>query len=152
MDAEEITRFEVVKSLSTFQLLFKAARLTNELALSALRQTPGMENLRASHTSLLPFLDYEGTRISVLADRMGISKQAVQQLVDELEAMGGVHRIPDPTDGRAKLVKFRNGALFNGINHLRALEDHVAQALPDGHLGSLRSILVDLIQALESNP
>jgi hypothetical protein len=47
-------------------------------------------------------------------------------------------------------VKFRDGVPFDGINHLRALEDHVAQALPEGHLEMLRSILVDLIQALES--
>lgn len=47
-------------------------------------------------------------------------------------------------------MKFSDGVLFDGINHLRALEDHVAQALPEDHLEMLRNILVDLIQALES--
>lgn len=33
-----------------------------------------------------------------------MGKPALDELVDELEAMGLVERVPDPSDGRAKLV------------------------------------------------
>lgn len=36
---------------------------------------------------------------------LGISKQAVQQLVDELVADGIVERVPDPQDGRGRIVR-----------------------------------------------
>jgi len=45
-----------------------------------------------------------GAPQAAIAAALGISKQAVQQLVDELEAEGVVSRIPNPEDARGKLV------------------------------------------------
>ena len=42
---------------------------------------------------------------SALTAALGVSKQAVQQFVDELVAEGAVERVPDPDDGRGKLVR-----------------------------------------------
>jgi len=42
---------------------------------------------------------------SALSAALGVSKQAVQQFVDELVAEGAVERIPDPADGRGKIVR-----------------------------------------------
>ena len=50
-------------------------------------------------------LDPEGTRLSVLAERAQIAKQTATALVDKLERAGYVQRVPDPTDGRARLVR-----------------------------------------------
>jgi DNA-binding MarR family transcriptional regulator len=47
-----------------------------------------------------------GLSQSALTAAMGISKQAVQQLVDELADEGIVERVPDPADGRGKIVRF----------------------------------------------
>ena len=43
----------------------------------------------------------EGTRLTVLAERLGVSTQATRQLVDEREEMGFVERARDPADARA---------------------------------------------------
>jgi len=59
-----------------------------------------------ARSSIIPYLDREGTRQGVLVQRMGLSKQAVQQLVDDLEREGIVERRPDPTDRRGKIVAF----------------------------------------------
>jgi hypothetical protein len=48
----------------------------------------GRPRLRRSHTSLLPHIDLGGTRVTDLAERLGVSKQAASQLVDDLEAIG----------------------------------------------------------------
>jgi len=42
---------------------------------------------------------------SALTAALGVSKQAVQQFVDELVTEGVVERVPDPDDGRGKLVR-----------------------------------------------
>ena len=47
-----------------------------------------------------------GLSQSALTAAMGISKQAVQQLVDELVAEAIVERVPDPSDGRGRIVRF----------------------------------------------
>jgi DNA-binding MarR family transcriptional regulator len=50
-------------------------------------------------------IDDEGTSLTELAARSGVSKQAMVQFVNELEAGGYVVRIPDAHDGRSKLVR-----------------------------------------------
>lgn len=117
-------KLETKKAASTLQLLFRAARLLNERAIGRVRERTG-KPLRPSHTALLPHLDLEGTRLTVLAERLGVSKQAAGQLVDELEEMGFVERARDPDDARAKLVRFsRRGqkSLFEGLAVLGELE------------------------------
>ena len=47
----------------------------------------------------------EGSRVTDLAEQARITKQSAAFLVDQLEAAGYVDRIPDPTDGRARLVR-----------------------------------------------
>src|SRR5579884_4239839 len=56
------------------------------------------------HGAVFANLDREGTRPTVLAQRAGMGKAAMGELVDELERLGYVERRPDPHDRRAKLV------------------------------------------------
>lgn len=53
---------------------------------------------------VLAHLGPSGISQAVLTERMGLTKQAVQQLVDQLEALDVVGRAPDPNDGRAKRI------------------------------------------------
>jgi DNA-binding MarR family transcriptional regulator len=46
-----------------------------------------------------------GTRLTELARRAGVTKQAMMIVVDDLEVRGLVRRTPDPEDGRAKVVR-----------------------------------------------
>lgn len=50
-------------------------------------------------------LDPDGTRLTVLAGRAGLTHQSVGEVVAELERRGFVERIADPTDRRARLVR-----------------------------------------------
>lgn len=56
--------------------------------------------------SLFMNLDMQGTRLTELAARARLTKQAMQELVERAEASGWVSRRPDRTDGRAKIVMF----------------------------------------------
>lgn len=141
-----------VKRESTIQLLFRASRLLDERALARLPTEPGRPRMRRSHTALLPHIDLDGTRITDLADRVGVSKQAISQLVDDLEAAGVVAREADPDDARAKRVVFtargRQGIL-EGLALLRAMEAELAAEVGERRMEELRRALVAVLAVIE---
>jgi DNA-binding MarR family transcriptional regulator len=145
-------RLEAAKQANTLQLLFKAARLVDEEAVRRVAAVEGAPRLRRSHTALLPHIDLEGTRISELAHRLGISKQAVSELIDDLEAAGVVKRSPDPDDARARRVAFtpegRQG-LLDGLAVLRRFEQELSRAVGAGTMKDLHTALERLLGHLE---
>jgi DNA-binding MarR family transcriptional regulator len=73
--------------------------------------TRGHGRLQPSHQVVLTSLGLEGSRLTALAQRAGMTKQAMGQIVDDLERLGYVERTPDPGDGRAKIVRFTPAGL-----------------------------------------
>ncbi len=65
----------------------------------------GFPNCPPSFHPIFENLDPEGTRLTVLAGRAGITHQSVGEVVAELELRGYVERVPDPVDRRARLVR-----------------------------------------------
>ena len=83
----------------------------------------------AAHIHITRHLDQKGSRLTDLAFRAGMSKQAMGTLVDQCEAWGMVIRENDPTDGRARQVRFTDV----GLAWLGAYRDAVAQAESEMH-------------------
>lgn len=140
-------RLEQAKHQATLQLLFRAARLLDEEALARLGRSD-RPPLRRSHTALFPHIDLAGTRLTELARRTGVTKQAVAQLIDELEAWGVVDKRPDPADRRAKLVVFsRRGrrGLLDGLALLQRLEAELAQRIGVPTMQGLRRALLAIL-------
>lgn len=145
------------KAASTLQLLFKASRLANEraLAIVAARAPAGSVEVRPAHTALFPHIDLQGTRPTVLAQRLGITKQAVGQLVDDLVAMGMVERVADPDDARAKRVQFTplgRRALLDGLGVLMQLQADLEAQMGAVAMAELRQGLTALLRVLEGPP
>lgn len=65
----------------------------------------GHEWFTDARATLLAHIARNGTPQSRIIERMGVSKQAVQQLIDGLEAEGMVERLPDPEDRRGRIVR-----------------------------------------------
>jgi DNA-binding MarR family transcriptional regulator len=150
-DAGFRARLEAAKGESTLQLLFKASRLLDERALRRVSERTGRPPLRRSHTSLLPHIDLEGTRITVLAERLGVTKQAASQLVDDLEAIGVLAREPDPDDARARRVVFTRAGrqgLLDGLAELREMEGELARSIGDESMAALRRALIAILATL----
>lgn len=144
-------QLEAAKSESVAQLLFKAARLWNEQAITRLQRESGFP-VRVSHTQLLPHIDLDGTRQSELAARLGVSKQAVGQLVEELEVLGVLARIPDPADGRARLVVFTaagRASMLSGLKLLTEMQQELSAEIGEQHMRQLHRALQRLVPALE---
>lgn len=123
-------------------LLKEGFRVVESQMLEGLRAA-GFPDLRGSHLTVLRELRAEGMRTTDLARQAGITRQAVAQLVAELVEFGYVEQAPDPTDGRAKLVRFTpvglQGAqlaigIFTGqeAEHRKRLGDHRMHELKAG--------------------
>lgn len=81
----------------------------------------GHSETRIAHVSLTRNLDIDGTRLTELARRAEMSKQAMGELVEQCAQMGLVERTDDPSDRRARLVTFTPA----GIVWLEAFRDAV---------------------------
>jgi DNA-binding MarR family transcriptional regulator len=153
-DAAEREDLERAKRASVGQLLFRCARMFDEQAIAIARTHPALAGLRRAHTSLFPHIDLQGTRLTEIARRLGVTKQAAGQLVDELVAMGALERVPDPADARAKLVCFsRRGGrlgLLEGLELLGGLERDVAAALGPTQFETLHRLLLRLMAILDA--
>lgn len=67
----------------------------------------GHEDLRPTHClNVFRFMDCGGTRPTTLARRAGMTPQAMSELVGYLEQRDYVRRVPDPTDGRGRVVVY----------------------------------------------
>lgn len=67
------------------------------------------------------------TRPSDLARNIGISRQAIQQTLAEMEREGLIRLVVDPTDGRAKIVKFSRRGTGIGKAARKALAEIEAE-------------------------
>lgn len=67
----------------------------------------GHADLRPTHClNVFRFMDCDGTRPTTLARRAGMSPQAMSELVGYLEQRDYVRRVPEPTDGRGRVVVY----------------------------------------------
>ena len=76
-----------------------------------LMSASGHVETRIAHVNLTRNLDVDGTRLTELARRASMSKQAMGELVDQCVDLGLVDRIVDPSDGRARIVMFTPAGL-----------------------------------------
>ena len=115
----------------------------------------GHEGLRPAHARLMVFLGWDGSRISDIARAQDVSKNAVGQLVTELEGLGYVMRVSDPKDGRAKIVRYtdRGAAMMADAMAIGTqLDGEIEDIIGTTRLAQLRSALADICQALTLGP
>ena len=83
--------------------LFISYRYTEDRIFRAL-QDAGFDDWTLAQCRVFQRIAPDGSRLTDLADQAQMSKQSAGVLVDQLERLGYVRRIPDPTDGRARLI------------------------------------------------
>ena len=112
----------------------------------------GFNSLTPALVSLMQLLDASGVRPSTLAQRVGITKQAIGQLIRELEARGYVEQVPDSIDTRAKIVRLtKHGvALHTACAKARLeLQSVVIRKLGKLKVSRLQRDLIELTAVLE---
>src|SRR5262245_17530848 len=80
----------------------------------------GFDDLRLPHMAVLQYPGPDGARPGVLAERAGMSKQAMNQLLRSLEELGYLGRSDSPDEGRARVVHFtrRGRAVYARIQDI----------------------------------
>ncbi len=98
---EESTPYDslMIGALLTFPVQEIGRRVATALA------EQGFTDYRLTYQTVFQWCRPEGSRLTELAKRAGITKQSIAEIIDVLEQHGYVERIPDPTDGRAQLIR-----------------------------------------------
>lgn len=106
-------------------------------------ETP-YSDIRISHGCVFGNIDPEGTRLTELAERARMTKQSVGEVTSDLEQRGYVERVPDPSDGRAKIIRLTErgrAAQALGIGLIDELEQEWAERFGPDRVAALREAL-----------
>jgi len=109
-------------------------------------------DLSPSHARAILLIERAGTRLSDLSQRAVITKQAMMQVVDDLQERGLVRRTADANDSRAKVVRLTAKGLRQRAEARRAVaavESRARRTLGDRRFEGLKLALVELSEAEE---
>jgi DNA-binding MarR family transcriptional regulator len=104
----------------------------------------GFEDLRMPHMAVLQYPGPGGIRPGILAERAGMSKQAMNQLLRSVEGLGYIVRSDAPDEGRTRMIRFtkRGRAAYSKIHDiLRDIEHEWSAELGSKHFAQLKGLL-----------
>jgi DNA-binding MarR family transcriptional regulator len=114
----------------------------------------GHADLRPTHClNVFRFMDCDGTRPTTLARRAGISPQAMSELVGYLEQRDYVRRVPDPTDGRGRIVVYADrgtSAAEIATSFFADLEARWGALVGPDRLQDVKAALTEILRAAPS--
>jgi DNA-binding MarR family transcriptional regulator len=108
---------------------------------------------KPKHSAVFAQISPDGSRLTELARKAGMSPQAMGELVDELVDMGYVLRRPDPDDGRAKLIVLTErgwNAVAAGRQTIEGIEGQVTEILGEHGHRELRRLLSELLAVTDA--
>ena len=113
----------------------------------------GHSQLRLGFEPYISLLARGDRRLSELADALGITRQAANQVIDLIESAGYIERTPDPADGRAKRVQLtRKGRDLQAElwDHSAKLRQALAESVPVRHRKAFADKLNRIVAAMQS--
>lgn len=107
----------------------------------------GYDDITPAQARVFQRIAEGGSRLTELAEQAGVTKPTAGFLVDQLERAGYVERVPDPTDGRARLVRVAERGR-RSVEASRAIiteiESEWTAHLGERRMAQLRHLLTDL--------
>jgi DNA-binding MarR family transcriptional regulator len=115
----------------------------------------GFEDLIPAHLIVLRWPGPDGLRPVEVAEQTGMSKQALNYLLGQLEETGYLERVDDPDDRRSKRIRMTKRGWAAG-KVMRAAVGEVEQEFVDAHgkkeLANLLELLTRLNVVLGTRP
>ncbi len=106
------------------------------------------EDIRQAHACVFRYVKESGLRLTEIAELTNMTKQSVGEVVDDLAARGYIERVPDPADGRAKLIcltqRGKEAQEF-GFGIFATIEDRWAERYGADRIAGLREILEEIV-------
>ena len=140
-----------VRDLHLGRMLLKLERQFTRQVLHKLAEN-GIDDITLRHFVVIPYIDDKGIRAVEIARQVGISKQAVSKLVDELVQKGYLELKADPTDGRAFLVLMSNKGnefLKLAIQYTQQVEKQWSNQVGEQDFKSMKSAMTILLNNQE---
>lgn len=112
----------------------------------------GFDDLRPAHRVVMRYPPVDGMRPSQLAAAVNHSKQAVNDVLRDLERLGYLRLEPDPTDGRARIIRFTDRGwefVSLGSGFSRSVGERWARALGVERIEELAETLRQVIALRE---
>ncbi len=134
----------------TVPALVQLVAATGAPRLRAAFAAAGLDGIRPAQSVALVPLAAGGLHASDLADRLGVSRQAVAQAIAALERHRYVTRLPNPVDARARLIELTprgRQALRVMRSNALDLEKRWQQILGQRRFDELRKSLQTLLSA-----
>lgn len=134
-----------------YRLLLRASRAETTATLERL-DGAGYHDVTLVDTNLLANLDTDGTMISALARRAGVTRQAASQQVAALERRGYVDRRASADDARAAIIHqtARGRALLDdALDIVAELESDYAEHLGSARTKTLKRLLTELLEHID---
>jgi len=128
---------------NTGRLLLRAIRAF-EADLAARLRARGYTDARLAHSAVFAHLGRDGSRVVDLAERAGMTKQSMGELVEDLVVKGYLERRADPTDRRAKLVVATARGrrhIGDALDEIERIEESYRAQLGETKMKELRSML-----------
>lgn len=126
-------------------LMYVSYRAMDERVLAAMRAAG--YDITAAQSRIAQRIDDQGSRLTDLAERAQVTKQTASQLVAALEQRGLVERVPDPADGRARLIRLSEhgrAAAREAMQVVIGVEQEWAEHLGPRMTAQLRAALTRL--------
>jgi DNA-binding MarR family transcriptional regulator len=105
-------------------------------------------------TNIFHHLRQGGFRLTELAERTHTTKQALLYTINQLEAAGYVERVPDPTDGRAKIIRLTERGWEvrrAGDEIIASIEHECVQKLGEEKMRQFNELMKDVSSVFEEN-
>ncbi|MCL2419282.1 MAG: MarR family winged helix-turn-helix transcriptional regulator [Conexibacteraceae bacterium] len=107
-------------------------------------EAAGYGDIRAGHGCVFGSVDPAGSRLTDMAESARMTKQSVGEAVTDLARRGYVERLPDPTDGRVKIIRLTDRgceAQRIGLALIDEIERDWAERYGEAEIAALRETL-----------
>lgn len=131
--------------------LIGVSRYLQSATMHILTEQMGHKGLKLSFEPIMSLLGEQGCRLTELAERLSISKQACNQAANQVENAGYIKRVPDPDDKRAKILVLTDDGrnlIKDGVQAAQSAEQSCEQLIGSEALERLKHAMIELRQGL----
>lgn len=104
-------------------------------------------DVRFAHACVFRYVREPGLRLTEIAEMGNMTKQSAGEVVDDLERLGYVERVPDPEDRRAKLIRLTERGTTvqdHGFSLLDGIEKRWGERYGAERIAGLRAMLEEI--------
>ena len=109
-------------------------------------------DIQPSHNAVFATLPAEGARSADMAARAGVTRQSMGESIRDMVSRGMLEMVPDPTDGRAKIVRytdFGREVSNAGFQHILDLDKRFRDEFGDEDFETACRVLARVREMLE---